>query len=336
MSTKDYKLDSLVPLMGLGQQSYSLMEMIAAIQTEGARPAAWTFGKNITRMEFLFCLPSFAAVLGCVHGQGTPLPPGPATNPDRTPIGRANDLETLKYGTWVLQQCSSALTFGIDAWLSALLLGTWTAFETLAGDLWVASVNAQPQYLAGLTGAADRIDGAAGAKPEPEKAGRAADDENGEKSADDDPCEPFGDKKVALGLMCKLTRGDYDLHSKMGHLLVETERVKFTSLKSIREAYSLAFSEKVKRARTHRIDAALAAPSLNALSAVRNLIVHKAGVADAAYVEDRKVAPTAPVLKEKEAIQLNGETCRILVEPVIKASVELVKAVDSWLTLTRR
>ena len=98
----------------------------------------------------------------------------------------------------------------------------------------------------------------------------------------------------------------------------------------------MAFSEKVRKAKSDRIDVALADKSLNAMSAVRNLIVHKAGKADVVYLEDRKAAPTAPQLKLGEELSLDGQTCRNLIEPVISTSVELVKSVDSWLMLTRR
>ena len=36
---------------------------------------------------------------------------------------------------------------GVQGWLSSVLLGTWTAFETLAGDLWVEAINIHPHIL---------------------------------------------------------------------------------------------------------------------------------------------------------------------------------------------
>jgi hypothetical protein len=48
---------------------------------------------------------------------------------------------------------SRNLRHGADAWLSAQITGTWTAFEALAEEIWVAAVNAHPVGLADLDGA---------------------------------------------------------------------------------------------------------------------------------------------------------------------------------------
>jgi hypothetical protein len=227
------------------------------------------------------------------------------------------------------------LAHGIEATLSGMLVGMWTAFETLAGDLWVQSVNAQPKYLAGLTGTANRIQKLvrSGAKRQQEtkKGNKTA----GTASGEDDACEILSQREVTLGMMCKVTEGTYNLSDKMGTLLIETKRVQFTNLEAIREAYSLAFSENVRRARTDKIDMTLADRELDALSAVRNLIVHKAGKADSMYLDDCKSAPTAPKIKEEnEKLQLDGEVCQSLIAPVLKLSVDLINAVDTWLTTT--
>jgi hypothetical protein len=39
---------------------------------------------------------------------------------------------------------SPEIIAGVESLLSSLLLGTWTAFETMAGDLWEASLNFTP------------------------------------------------------------------------------------------------------------------------------------------------------------------------------------------------
>jgi hypothetical protein len=214
------------------------------------------------------------------------------------------------------------------------LVETWTAFETLAGDLWVRAVNAQPKYLAGLTGAQNRIEKVGSrSKAKTEEASPPVEgSDEGRPTGEPETTEPRGGKSITLGLMSVVSRGVYDFSNRMGTLLVEAERVKFTSLKSIREAYSMAFPEKAPGARSKRIDTALADKNLDALSAVRNLIVHKAGIADAVYLEDWKGAQAAPRLAEWAELELDGQVCRTLMDPVIKASVELVKAVDSWLT----
>jgi hypothetical protein len=224
---------------------------------------------------------------------------------------------------------------GAEAIMSSFLVGTWTAFETLAGDLWVSSVNVQPEHLAGLTGTADRIEKRVHEKPKVVPHDSQKDDKS-TSDEDDGTCEPLSQKQVTVGIMCKITRGKYDLADKMGQLLAEAKRVQFVALESIRESYSLAFSEKVKRYRPERIDAALANTALDALSAVRNLIVHRAGVADDEYVGNQWCLPASLQLKNKDKLLLDGGKCQTLVSPVIGICVELIQAVDSWLTFTRR
>src|SRR5579862_1945794 len=59
-----------------------------------------------------------------------------------------------RYGFGVLTaMLSRNLRHGADAWLSAQITGTWTAFEALAEEIWIAAVNAHPRGLAELSGA---------------------------------------------------------------------------------------------------------------------------------------------------------------------------------------
>jgi hypothetical protein len=41
---------------------------------------------------------------------------------------------------------------GLEAWMSALIVGAWTVFETLTGDLWEAALNCHPAGLSDLKG----------------------------------------------------------------------------------------------------------------------------------------------------------------------------------------
>lgn len=92
-----------------------------------------------------------------------------------------------------------------DAWLSALITGTWTAFEAMAEELWVTALNLHPRGLAELKGT--------------------------KKGGGDD-------KKVDLYLLQKY---GYDLSSKMGYVL--RKRFSFDKLEEIRQAYLDAFAE---------------------------------------------------------------------------------------------
>ena len=69
----------------------------------------------------------------------------------------------------------------------------------------------------------------------------------------------------------------FDVRHDMGTLL--GEKFDFSVLKETREAYCKAF----KRRRTEIRDA-IENPALDAISAVRNLLVHKSGKADAPFL----------------------------------------------------
>jgi hypothetical protein len=227
------------------------------------------------------------------------------------------------------------IPLGMEAIFAAQVVFVWTAFETLVGDLWVAAVDALPFPLATLTGAQNRIDNAFGKRLR--ESGAAVDvppppkPESESTPDDDDRLCQDANKGVSLGIVHKLTRGTFNMSGAMGRLLAATERVQFTSLDNIRGAYSLAFSEKLKGASTSKIDAALSHPALNALSAVRNVIVHRAGVVDEDYLENAKSAPDAPQLKLKDKLLLDGNIVRKLIEPTTLCGQELIGAVDAWM-----
>jgi hypothetical protein len=91
------------------------------------------------------------------------------------------------------------------AWLSAQLTGTWTAFEAMTEELWVAALNVHPSGLAELS------------------AGKRAPSER--RKVDFKYFNIYG----------------YDLSSKMG--LVLKEKYSFDRLEGIREAYTDAWFE---------------------------------------------------------------------------------------------
>ncbi len=63
-------------------------------------------------------------------------------------------LATLEQEAWL---AGDYIGNAIEAMLSSMVVGTWTAFETVAGDLWVATMNAHPRDLDRLKGEEKRI-----------------------------------------------------------------------------------------------------------------------------------------------------------------------------------
>src|SRR5215216_1665593 len=184
-----------------------------------------------------------------------------------------------------LARQKSALS-GIEAFLAALVVNTWTAFETLSGDLWEAALNCHPKELAALTG------------------GKAPKDDDG--------------KTVPLKMLQKF---GFDLSKSMGTLLKE-RNVHFDKLESIRENYGRAFGEGA-------VTDALADKSLDSLKAVRNLLVHCAGVVDDRYL-NRTRSLAVPKAAANAPIELDGEIVSDLTKPVMTIGVVLLTRVDEW------
>jgi hypothetical protein len=194
---------------------------------------------------------------------------------------------------------------GFLALFSAHVTGTWTAIESMSGDLWEAALNSHPQILASLRGSSGRISSLASGR---------------QKSTEQSKRDQIESKSVSLNL---IQMNDFDLREKMGTLL--REKFEFSRLTNIREAYSCAFSEKADA-----IDSALSNKSLDCLSVVRNVLVHKAGFADAEYARRCRILG-APVTEVGKPVLLDGEVIVSLIKPAIDSAKSLMRAVGDWI-----
>jgi hypothetical protein len=197
--------------------------------------------------------------------------------------------------------------------LTSTITGAWTAFESLAGDLWEQALNANPNRFASLQGTVNRIEKIVDRK----RRGKTIELElpKRRKAAE-------ASKAVGLVAMHKLTSGDFNLSERMGTLL--RDEVSFARLDDIRGAYSIAFHG--SKCRT--IDIALGCLALDALSAVRNLIVHRAAIGDQEYLDNTIGVPGAPRVALNEPLKLDGQIVRDLVAPVLQRAVGLIRAAD--------
>jgi hypothetical protein len=232
---------------------------------------------------------------------------------------------------------------GFDGIMQSIVVQAWTTFETLSGDLWISSLNAHPHGLSHLDGKPKRIRelaksllaDAVKSKPQGSAASKEGNEEKGEKEEKKEEDKTPQAKRQDEGRMIQIqnihdvTNGTYNLSDKMGELL--KDKINFTSLDGIREAYSLAFNPKrIKKSVVDAVDSALAGASLDALAAVRHVIVHKAGVADEDYVKAHKKLPE-PLRVKDQQVPLDATFVRELVEPVVERSHQLLTAVDEWI-----
>jgi hypothetical protein len=199
-----------------------------------------------------------------------------------------------------LNTTSHQVRHGAEAWLAAQITGMWTAFEAMAEDLWVAALNVQPQLLANLRGDAKRL------TADPRKVSELSGD---------------SEKLVKHKL---LQRYEYEISDHMGDIL--KSRYQFDSLSGIRTAYAEAFSE-----HSATIDTALKDGVLDAISALRNNLVHSGGVIDDEYVKKASRTASLPKGNVDSEIELDGGTVAGLVRPVLAAGQKLIKGVDSWI-----
>ena len=188
----------------------------------------------------------------------------------------------------------------LQASMMSYLTTGWTIIETMSGDLWEAALNAHPSSLANLTGSPKRL-----------KSGQINKSSQAVRES----------KSVQLD---DISRYRFDVANKMGTIL--RAKFEFASLDGIREAYACAFTE-----RSAQIDRALIDKSLDALSAVRNVIVHRDAQADSEYIRKTKFLGSIPKAEIGQHILLDGDVVVRLLKPAISAANQLLIAVDDWL-----
>jgi hypothetical protein len=199
---------------------------------------------------------------------------------------------------------------GVDALLASVVIGMWTAFEVLATDMWEDAMNFHPVTLSLLKGEQNRI--TKGIKSPLAKSEKADAEISKEKAG------------ISLEDIHHLTKQTFDLSGCMGTIL--KRRFPFQTLSGIRVAYSKAFAEHSKR-----VDAALGNLALDALAITRNLLVHRGGIIDQKYFSQQKTLSLAPFGEINARLNLDGPSVRTLIDTVLKASIELIEAVDKWL-----
>jgi len=181
---------------------------------------------------------------------------------------------------------------GFEGVLTSSIVGTWTAIEALAGDLWEAALNAEPEILSKLKGPGRREKG----KNQP-------------------------DKQLDLDY---IYRYHYSLRNVMGTIL--RKRFAFTLLDGIIEAYEAAFSKDEAE-----VLAVIKDRALFRLSRVRNVIVHRGGLVDEEFHHKMKKEARFSGLQIGEAITIDGEATNELIGPAVRCGVRLIEAVDQWL-----
>lgn len=194
---------------------------------------------------------------------------------------------------------------GETAIFNSMVVQAWTAFEVMAGDLWEQALNEHPNVLCKLNGKKWNLSRTTG-----------GDDESLRKPTDDDA---KGQVRISY-----LERFGFDLSNAMGSAL--RSKYNFTVLESTRQAYAEAFA-----IRSDEIKAALLNKCLDHLSAVRNVIVHRAAIADKKFLNEVGGSGLFSGTNPGDPVILTGVAASQLIRPVFQRSIDLIAAVDDWI-----
>ncbi len=197
----------------------------------------------------------------------------------------------------------------LETVLASQVVNAWTALEALALDLWICCVNARPRALS------DQIVG-------------ITEDEEKVKLVNAPKFKnPNELKSIPFH---RLRFYGYDMRNRMGDYL--ESRFNFNRLDGIREAYAVAFRKFIAEKRTRDIGnmgeedvkqfEQLEQSALDDLEALRNVIVHNGGVADASFMgRIGKSAYLSKSEKDKPVIitpALAGGLCNVVVNYCLK------------------
>jgi hypothetical protein len=321
---RNLKLESLMPI-GL-----FVRESDSALSNEEIAKVAQSYDANMSRVAALFrTLPNIVRWTGifqhcfhrsCMAVYNTVEPPPERNAEDRRTevfqdflnqyINERNSdpsiatKEEWEYCIPNLQSlCLHApdpIFIGLEAVLESSIIQAWTAFEDMAPDLWVALVNEHPKDLSRLAGKWETPK-----NPEPEQ----------KKVIKQDP------RSISLGT---LAEHNFDVSKVMGRILVGRQH--FQSLDGIRSAFEQALGQYCEG-----IKKALHDDSLRHLSAVRNVLVHSAGIVDDKFTEQIARSPHFPNPTAGNRIELNGEIVHDIISRVVEQARAIFRSADKLL-----
>jgi hypothetical protein len=191
--------------------------------------------------------------------------------------------------------------YGSRVMFEVALVTAWTAFESLAADLWIAALNARP--ILGFI--------AIGAEPLP------GDDEN----------ERERKRKSKLQIPTWIIREpEFTVDRNMGRILEAMNKWDFARRDQAKDAYAIVFHE--HKARITKI---FDDKALRWLTAARNMIVHNAGNADKEFLKLVKDHSQLSSAKIGEWVPIDARTVRDLFTASFKQGQELIDFVDDWM-----
>jgi len=174
---------------------------------------------------------------------------------------------------------------------ASIALSSWTAFETLASDLWAIGVDNGTPAIAAMVLSSSKL------------------------------------QKAEENLTPEMVANcEYNAKTHPGSFLREIGRVSFQKLESIKLYYAIAFGNSAKD-----IFDKTAGGYIYALAAVRNALTHRAGIADKKFVDQARKFDELKSIQLNQPILLDGKLVRKLRMAAAGVGADLLQHVDSLL-----
>ena len=194
--------------------------------------------------------------------------------------------------------------------LSAMTTGAWTAYESLATDLWIAAVNLRPNDL-GVNALLAKENAKGEAEPTP----------------------------FSLNILRKYK---FDLANSLGTMIWRERKFNFNALDGIKNAYFSTFCIRDNKGNRRGVPEEVkswfpssASADLAILEAIRHSLVHRGGLPDPSFRERVKGCPVLKDLNDGDRIPLNGVMVSTHIKCVLEQTKMLLEGVDKWLGCER-
>lgn len=220
--------------------------------------------------------------------------------------GRGNVPEGLGEGAALAEEYIKSIPVvrdGFKPLFSNVIIGAWTAFESLATDLWIAAVNLRPKSL-GL------------------KALKAQ--RKGQEAATENQQAKGKPHTLPVDLMAKY---EFDLKDRLGYFLWRERYFDFNNLHQLRATYKAAFDEAEKWFSDPLHE------DLAILEAMRHVLVHRGGRVDQFFIDRVTRHPVLSTLKLDDRVEtlINGQITAASAELAMVCGLKLTDVVDNWL-----
>jgi hypothetical protein len=206
---------------------------------------------------------------------------------------------------------------GLDATMTGMTIGAWTAFETLSTDVWINSVNMKPMTLG--------VNALLGRKKREKASGQAEPDESEQKHS-----------PMSFDI---LKEYKFNLGSCLGTMIHSKRKYDFNALEGIGHAYGETFCVRdrdgTRKGKMNECKTWFSGEDhqkLQILEAVRHVLVHRAGQVDRPFldrIEGRYLA--FGNLSVGDSLLLDGGIVADLVGASVRRALALIEGVDKWL-----